>query len=343
VPTTVGPLQTFPGASTGTLERELMKLTTTIAAASGNHGSGGGANLASNVGGGAIAGGLLGGPAGAGIGAALGGIKSIFDLISSLPSSFNAPSAIIYKNTLNDISGVIGNTLVPVFRIFNSSARFVGDTLATVAPRFYTLFERIEAGFNSLKPVFDDAQTIIIAVVDSTADLVGSLFDVTSSLDETTGGVGTLRDVVQSLGRATVFTIEAVRRLIQNMLIFRDPAMAIGTTIAQWGDIVQRTNDVLDRAAHTPRRSSVGAGTYTASYMDLESYEKKIRESAFSMGQGISSAFDKDQREKGMARDINKIAENTSNLDKFTKFMGDMNEQIKRIQDEHSSNQRRNN
>jgi phage-related protein len=115
-----------------------------------------GANAASSALGGSVGGvGALFGPEGAAIGGAIdavtSGLSKAVSTLTGFVRAFNPGIVERYERALNDISGVIGRTLMPLMEPLINATRLFGDFLASVLPDLSELTDATQGWQDELK------------------------------------------------------------------------------------------------------------------------------------------------------------------------------------------------
>lgn len=207
------------------------------------------------IGGGALAG--LGAAAGAlsmvggAAMAAAGFVKELAQGMLGFVAAANPAIAMQFQLILRDISGVIGQTLIPIFKVLMEVFRVAGDVIATILPsgeEMETMMEGFNEAFGELTDGIRAALAEIGPPIRELIMLLGTaLFN----------GLGVLIKIVTETTKALMYFVRPFLALLHGL----------GLTSGTVGT-----------------RSFVGAAARNASISGLEEFRTKLQTSAFSSG-----------------------------------------------------------
>lgn len=254
-------------------------------------------NAASKIG---AAFGSLGGAAGSLAGAAGGATQAAVSMgqeLAKFVGMANPAALQLFTNALDDLYGVIGEALVPVFEIITQVVRLAADTLGTFASTIggavatvlkpfvgvlEVLFEVVGQIGQALGGVLEAAAPAIAALVDAFAQVVKAIQPILDVLivligDALAGAMSVLADLVVAVVPLITAFAEAIQGLVDLLIDLINEARF-------WSD------EDIKIGGGTAKGSSVGKAVKGTSIGSVESVLAKAQSSAYSLGTGAASA-----------------------------------------------------
>lgn len=243
-------------------------------------------------------------------GVAVGAVVAIGMAMKEMVKSANPVVAEQFTFALNDLMAVVGQALVPVFRIVTDIVRALADTLVTfsasVGGSFATVMEPMKTAFGILFDVVGRVGQAIAAIASKTGPALGSIFEALGAIATALQPImNLLVDMLAGvLGGALGALADVIKAIVPYVHAFAD---VLGRAVKWIADGVRELLaligiDLPEGGPGTREGASVGAATRSASTTDVESVLKKARESAYSLG--TASREDPARRTASAAEEI---------------------------------------
>lgn len=202
-----------------------------------------------------------------------------------------------FQLAVDDLQAVLGQALLPVFRVVADVVRAAGDTLVTFAGSVGSSVGAVLQPLGEVvKVVFDLAGRIgqaFAGLLEIVAPHLATLGQVFVAVAEAVAPLVTL--LVELVGGALGEALKLLGGLLEMVI---PPVVAFARAI---GDVVKWVVDGVkqllamigidlgDSKPGTAKGGSVGAATRQASTTDIDSVLRKARENAFSLGKGAGA------------------------------------------------------
>ena len=260
--------------------------------------------------------------------AAVSGVIELGKALSHMVGLANPVIASQFALALNDLMAVIGQALIPVFKLLTELVRAWADTVityasdmgATVGQILRPFVDVIKVGFDLLGrvgqqfaklldavgPAVQSIGAVVLQVVEAFAPLVNLVVELLG------GALGAALKVLGAAVEAIAPVLIALAKVVGQVV-----SWIVGgiRELLGWLGI-----DLEDRAGTKPG-ASVGAATRQASTTDVESVIRKARENAFTLG---TASSDPTRKSAGHLESLDKKA------DRIIELFREMPEKIAR-------------